>query len=42
MTLDYPLARERLQQRLPFFRSTVLERRSLFIRSPDAVPQSAA
>jgi N-acyl-L-homoserine lactone synthetase len=42
MTLDYPLAGERLQQRLPFFRSTVLERRSLFIRSPDAVPQSAA
>ena len=40
MALDYPLARERLLQRLPFFRSTVLERRTLF--TPDAVPQSAA
>src|SRR5215510_1057858 len=42
MALDYPLARERLLQRLPFFRSTVLERRTLFTRSPGVVPQSAA
>ena len=42
MALDYPQACERLLQRLPFFRSTVLERRTLFTRSPDAVPQSAA
>src|SRR5215475_10022517 len=42
MALGYPLARERLLQRLPFFRSTVLERRTLFTRSPGVVPQSAA
>jgi len=42
MALDYPLARERLQQRRPFFRSTVLERRTLFSRSLGVVPQSAA
>src|SRR5215467_458111 len=42
MTLDYPLARQRLQQRRPFFRSTVLERRTLFSRSLGVVPQSAA
>ena len=42
MALDYPVARERLLQRLPFFRSTVLERRTLFTRTPDAIPQSAA
>jgi hypothetical protein len=42
MALDYPLACEGLLQRLPFFRSTVFERRALFTRSPGAVPQSAA
>jgi hypothetical protein len=42
MSLDYPLACERLLQRLPFFRSTVLERCTLFNRSPGAVSQSAA
>src|SRR5262245_2600580 len=42
MALDYPLACERLLQRLPFFRSTVIERCALFSRSPGAVSQSAA
>lgn len=42
MVLDYPLACEGLLQRLPFFRSTALERRTLFTRSRGAVSQSAA
>ena len=42
MALDYPLACERLLQRQPFFRSTVLERRTLFARAHAAVPRSAA
>jgi hypothetical protein len=42
MALDYPQACERLLQRQPFFRSTFLERRTLFTRPPSAVPQSAA
>ena len=41
MALDYPLARERLLQRQPFLRSTVVERRTLFARAPTAVLQSA-
>jgi hypothetical protein len=41
MTLDYPLARERLLQRQPFFRSTVLERHTLFARAHAAFLQSA-
>jgi hypothetical protein len=41
MALDYPQACERLQ-RQPFFRSTLLERRALFARPPNEVPQSAA
>jgi len=42
MALDYPLACERLLQRQPFFRSTGLERRTLFARAQAAVPRSAA
>jgi hypothetical protein len=41
MALDYPLACERLLQRQPFFRSTVLERHTLFARVPAAFLQSA-
>jgi hypothetical protein len=41
MALDYPLARERLLQHRPFFRSTVLERHTLFARAPAAFLQSA-
>jgi hypothetical protein len=39
MALDYPLARERVVARQPFFRSTVFERRMLFAR---AVPAARA
>jgi N-acyl amino acid synthase FeeM len=42
MALDYQLACERLLQRQPFFRSTVLERRTLFARAHAMVPRSAA
>ena len=42
MALDYPRACERLLQHQPFFRSTVLERRTLFARAHAAVPRSAA
>jgi N-acyl-L-homoserine lactone synthetase len=42
MALDYPLARERLLQRHPFFRSTVFERRKLFGRAPALARRSAA
>jgi hypothetical protein len=41
MALDYPLARERLLQRQPFFRSTVLERHTLFARAPAGFRRSA-
>ena len=34
-------AGERLLQRQPFFRSTVLERHTLFVRAPAAFLQSA-
>lgn len=37
MALDFPLARERVVQRYPFFRSTFFERRMLFARTPAAV-----
>jgi len=43
MALDYAMARERVPQRYPFFRSTFLERRLLFARSqPAAVLKTAA
>jgi N-acyl-L-homoserine lactone synthetase len=42
MALDYPLARERLLQRHPFFRSTAFERRKLFGRAPALARRSAA
>ena len=41
MALDYPLVCERLLQRQLFFRSTALERRTLFARAPAAFLQSA-
>ena len=41
MALEYPLVCERLLQRQPFFRSTVLERHALFARAPTAFLQSA-
>jgi hypothetical protein len=37
MALDYSLARERVPQRHPFFRSTFFERRMLFAHTPAAV-----
>ena len=37
MALDYAMARERVVQRHPFFRSTVFERRMLFARAPAAL-----
>ena len=40
-TLD-ALARERVVQRQPFFRSTVFERRMLFARAPALARRSAA
>jgi hypothetical protein len=42
MALDYPLARERLVQRNPFFRSTYFERRALFARGSALALASAA
>ena len=42
MALDYALARERVVQRQPFFRSTVFERRMLFSRAPALARRSAA
>jgi len=43
MALDYAMARERVPQRYPFFRSTFFERRLLFARSqPAAVLKTAA
>ena len=36
MALDFPLSRERVMQRYPFFRSTVFERRMLFARPASA------
>jgi N-acyl-L-homoserine lactone synthetase len=42
MALDYALARERVVQRRPFFRSTVFERRMLFARAPALARRSAA
>ncbi|KAB2917516.1 MAG: hypothetical protein F9K29_09815 [Hyphomicrobiaceae bacterium] len=42
MALDYPLARERVMQRSPFFRSTYFERRMLFARPPAARMRTAA
>jgi hypothetical protein len=42
MALDYALARERVVQRQPFFRSTVFERRMLFARAPALARRSAA
>lgn len=42
MALDYALARERVVQRQPFFRSTVFERRMLFGRSSALAKRSAA
>jgi hypothetical protein len=42
MALDYALARERVVQRRPFFRSTVFERRMLFARAPALALRSAA
>ena len=37
MALDYAMARERVPQRYPFFRSTFFERRMLFARAAAAV-----
>jgi hypothetical protein len=42
MALDYALARERVPQRYPFFRSTFFERRMLFGRAPAAVALRSA
>jgi hypothetical protein len=42
MALDYALARERVPQRYPFFRSTFFERRMLFGRTPAAVALRSA
>ena len=42
MALDYALARERVVQRRPFFRSTMFERRMLFARGPALALRSAA
>ena len=42
MALDYPLARERVVQRYPFFRSTFFERRMLFARPAAVALRSAA
>ena len=41
MSLDYPVNRERVMSRYPFFRSTLFERRMLFEREV-AAPQQAA
>ena len=42
MALDFPLSRERVVQRYPFFRSTFFERRMLFARAPLALPLRTA
>jgi hypothetical protein len=42
MALDFPLARERVVQRHPFFRSTMFERRMLFARAPAVALRTAA
>jgi hypothetical protein len=42
MALDYSMARERVVQRHPFFRSTVFERRMLFARASALALRSAA
>jgi hypothetical protein len=42
MALDYAMARERVPQRYPFFRSTFFERRMLFARTPVAMPLRTA
>ena len=42
MALDYPLARERVIRRHPFFRSTYFERRMLFARPVQASLRAAA
>jgi hypothetical protein len=42
MALDYAMARERVPQRYPFFRSTFFERRMLFARSQPAVALKTA
>jgi hypothetical protein len=42
MALDYAMARERVPQRYPFFRSTFFERRMLFARTPVALPLRTA
>ena len=42
MAVDYAMARERVPQRYPFFRSTFFERRMLFGRAPAAVAMRTA
>ena len=42
MALDYPMARERVPRRYPFFRSTFFERRMLFARSQGQAVRTAA
>jgi hypothetical protein len=42
MALDYSMARERVIDRHPFFRSTVFERRMLFGRAPAEVALRSA
>jgi hypothetical protein len=42
MALDFPLARERVVQRNPFFRSTFFERRMLFARTGAAAAMRTA
>ncbi len=42
MALDFQMARERVPQRYPFFRSTMFERRMLFSRAPTVALRTAA
>jgi hypothetical protein len=42
MALDYALARDRVAERNPFFRSTFFERRMLFARTPAVALRTAA
>jgi hypothetical protein len=42
MALDFPMARERVPLRYPFFRSTFFERRMLFVRSQPVALREAA
>jgi hypothetical protein len=42
MALDFQMARERVPQRHPFFRSTMFERRMLFSRAPAVSLRTAA